>query len=202
MPPLDAGRVVEDLAHIGRLVVALQDFVAGAVEFAGEPQHAGHQFHRAFDFGVADFGRLEKVGIEQRPQHRADVVVVIEVGLRQDFDGLGVAGRGVGPFRHRRFVGDKEAVEVAGDEPGGGGLLADDIDDVAAVPVAGFAQESLFAVVVVLGVKLEVPRNAAIGPVGIALGTQFHIPAVGDGPAGESAGAFLDILLGVVAHAH
>ena len=68
---------------------------------------------------------------------------------------------------------------MAGDEAGGGRLLDDDVDDVLAVEVAGFAEEGLVALVVVFRVIDELGGVAAIGLAG---------DVVGDGPAGEGPG--------------
>ena len=114
----------------------------------------------------------------------------------------GSGRRGVRPLGHRRLVGHEEAVQVAGDEAGGGRLLADNIYYVVPVEVAPLAQELLFAVIVVFGVELEVPGDAAIGPVRIPLRAQLHILQVGDGPAGKGASALLDILLGIISDSH
>ena len=54
---------------------------------------------------------------------------------------------------------------MAGDEPGGGGLLAYDAYNVVAVKIAGLTQERLLAVVMVGVVKLEEPVVAAEAPV-------------------------------------
>ena len=169
MPSFDAGRVVEHLTHVRRLVVAVHDFIARPVELAGQPQHSGHQLGGALDLGVADVLRLEEFGVEQHPQHGADIVFAIEVGLDQGLDGLGVARLGVWPLRYRRLIGHEETVYVPGNEPGGGRLLADNIDDVLSVEVARLAEEGLLAVVVVIGMKLEVPRDSSVGPVGVPL---------------------------------
>jgi hypothetical protein len=44
------------------------------------------------------------------------------------------------------------------EEPGRGRLLADDIDDIFAVEIAGMAQEGLFAFIVVVGIIPELSR--------------------------------------------
>jgi hypothetical protein len=42
------------------------------------------------------------------------------------------------PGRHLWLISNEEVVQVTRDEPGGGWLLGDDVDDVLAIPVAGF----------------------------------------------------------------
>ena len=156
-------------------------------EILDQAHGAGDGFGGAFDFGEA--GVFEEVGVEHRPQHGGNVVVGLEVGVLEHFDGFGVAGRGFLPGGDLGFVGDEEVVEVAGDEAGGGGLAGDDVDDFLAAEIAGFAEEGFFAVVVVVGVEDELGFVAAIGVAG---------DGVGDGPAGEGAGAFFYVILGVV----
>ena len=115
---------------------------------------------------------------------------------------LGSRGWRVRPLRDGFFVADEEVVEVTGDEASGGGLLADDADNVVAVEVAGFAEEALFAVVVVGVTEVEVPGDAAVGPDGVFGGAYCHVLGVAERPAGEGAGGFFDVILGVVADAH
>ena len=88
---------------------------------------------------------------------------------------------------HLRLVGNEVVVHVAGEEASGSRLFADDANDVVAVPVSGLAQEGLFAVVVVSGVEAEDPGAAAMGEGRVGRG---HVPA------GEGAGADLDVVLG------
>ena len=61
------------------------------------------------------------------------------------------------------IVSDEKVVEVAGDEPGGGRLLDDDIDDVFAVEVAGMAQECLLFFIMVIWNIPKTPRQLAEG---------------------------------------
>ncbi len=58
---------------------------------------------------------------------------------------------------------------MPGDEARGGFLLTDTVDNVVAVQLAGLAQEDFFPIIVVVRAVLEMPRNAAIRPVGIPL---------------------------------
>ena len=81
---------------------------------------------------------------------------------------------------------------MAGDEAGGGLLAGDYFNDVVAIEVAGLAQEGLLVVVVVVGVVDEVGLVASVG---------IARHGVGDGPASEGAGGFLDVVLGVVGFA-
>src|SRR5439155_11583413 len=67
------------------------------------------------------------------------------------------------PGRHRHFVGDEEVVQVPGEESSGGGLLADEVDNILAVPATGLTQEGLLTVIVVRRVIAELPLAAAVG---------------------------------------
>jgi hypothetical protein len=88
--------------------------------------------------------------------------------------------------------GDEEVVQVAGDEGGGGRMLADDVNHVLAVEVAHFAQESLFCIVMVVRAVNELPVVAANGAA-----RQLGL----DRPAGKGPGDFPHVYVGVVAHA-
>ena len=63
-------------------------------------------------------------------------------------------------------------------------------------------RNSFSPVVVVLGAVLEVPGDTAVGPDRVAQAPQRHVLCVPERPTGEGAGALLDVLLGVAAHAH
>ena len=56
--------------------------------------------------------------------------------------------------------------------------------------------------VVVVRPVFEVPRDRAVGIEGVLAGAHGHVIGVAQGPAGERAGALLDVLLRVVADAH
>ena len=88
------------------------------------------------------------------------------------------------------------------DKVGGGWLAADDVHDVLAVEVARLTQECLFALVVVFGAVVEVPRNPAVGPIGVALRAQHHVLGIADSPAGKGARRLFDVVFAVAAHAH
>ena len=188
VPAFHRGRVHQVHAHI---LGFLAEFVHTGLDFppvvADHPQGAGHHFGGVLDLGVA--GVLEAGGIEQGAEHLGDVVAAVEVGLFQGDEGFLVLGRGLAPAGYGDFVGDEEVVHMAGDEAGGGGVLADQIQDMLAVPVAGLAEEGFFRFVVVGGVVAELPGAAAVGE-GRVGGR--------DVPAGEGAGAGFDIVLGVV----
>ena len=129
-------------------------------------------------------------------------MVAIEVGLGERVNGLGIARRRVRPRRHGRLVGDEEVVHVARYESPGRLLLADDPDYIFAVQVAGVSEEGLFAVVMIFGTVLEAPSEASIGPIGVAHRPQHHVLGVRQRPAGEGAGALLDVVFRVVAYSH
>ena len=82
------------------------------------------------------------------------------------------------------------------------GCLRDNLDDVLAVEVARLAQERLDSVVVVAGVVLEVPRDAAERRERVLVSLHPHVVDVAEGPARERAGGLLHVVLRVVAHAH
>ena len=191
MPAFHAGRVHQLLP----LPVALKSqggkAGAGDIVIPGQARRANHQFRRAFDMGKA--GLLKKVGIKQYPQDGLEVSPGIHIRLNQQVNGRRVVGRRDVPGRHLRLVGHKEVVEMAGQETGGVLLPDDDVNDVAAVEVAGMAQETLFPIVVVVGPELETPVETAQG-LARRLG--------GNRPAGKGPGGFLDVLLGIMPHAH
>ena len=187
MPALHRGGVEQILAHIADLQGRIVDARLGGVEIADQAQGAADHFAGIFDLGEA--GVLEAVGIEQHPQHGADFVAGAEVFRLQLLNQFRIPRRRVLPSRHLRLVGHKEVVEVAGDEAGGGRLLADDADHILAVPVAGFAQEGLVLLDMVEAVVEEAVGIAAIGIAG---------DGVGDGPAGKSLGAGFHIVLAIV----
>ena len=64
------------------------------------------------------------------------------------------------------------------------------------------SEECLFALVVVVGIVLEVPGNSAVWPDGVALGAERHVFGVAERPSGKGAGRLFDVVFGVVAHAH
>ena len=75
----------------------------------------------------------------------------------------------------------------------GRGMRQDDVYYVLAVEVSLMAEEVLLSLVVIVGTVLEVPVPASHVEPG-QLGSH--------GPAGERAGAFVDVFFGVVADAH
>ena len=194
VPAFHAGGLEDALAHIHSVAGHLVGAEGGLAVGAGHADGTDYQFHRALDAGEAGVGGFEVVGVEQGAQDGADFVAGGEVGRHHILDD----GFGGGGY----FVGGKELEEAGADEPGGGFLLDDDVDDVLAVEVAGVAEEGFFGVIVVVVAVVEVPVDAAVGPDGVAAGAGGHIFGVAEGPAGEGAGAFLDVVLGVVADAH
>ena len=194
MPAFDGGGLQEALAHIEHIVGDLFDAEGGGLVAASHADGADYQLHRAFDAGEAGVAGLEVGGVEQRPQHVFYAVAGLEIGFFHCGDGLMAFGGD--------FVGGEKLEQAGADEIGGGVLFGDDVDDVVAVEMAGFAQEGFFAVVVVLVAVIEMPGDASVGPDGVFLGADGHILGVAEGPAGESAGAFFDVVLGVVADAH
>ena len=126
------------------------------------------------------------------PQHRPHLELRIAEHADHLVDRLLVARRLDRPSRHLRLVGDEEVVQVPADEPAASRLLHDDVEDVLAVEPPLVAEEDLLAVVVVFRPILELPGEPAVG-CARDLGLE--------GPAGEGAGAFANIGLGVVAGA-
>src|SRR5262249_5920047 len=74
-------------------------------------------------------------------------------------------------------------------ERGGGGLLADDVDNVLAVPATGLTQEGLLTIIVVRRVITELPRAAAVGEGRVSRSVV---------PAGKRPGTGFDVVFGVV----
>ena len=187
VPTLDSGGVHQVHTHV---LGFLGDVEQAGLDFpvvSGQAQGAGHHFGGVLDLGVA--GVLEGLGIEQDFEHGLDVVAGLVVGLLQFFNEADVLGRGLPPGGDGHLVADEEVVEVSGDEPGGGRVLANQAKDVVAVPVPGLAQEGLFRIVVVGRVEAELPGTAAVRE-GRISGS--------DVPAGEGAGAGLDVVFGIV----
>ena len=91
------------------------------------------------------------------------------------------------------FVGHEEVVQVPRYEPEGGFLLDDDVDDVLAVVVSGVSEERLGSLVVVIGQVLEL---------GCVVAVWIERDRLGERPASERARGVLDVVLGVVVHAH
>src|SRR5262245_25065941 len=194
MPAFDRRRVQDLLPHMFHLVEYGFKARLGGSPIADQTHRADNRLYWALNPGKA--GVLESIGIEQDPQHGADVISGPEVLVFQPLDRLWVLGWGIHPRRHLRVGSDQVIVQMVGQEAGGGWLLIDDINNVLTVEIPGVAQESLFAVIVVSGVVNEFCGIAAVGLSG---------NAVGNGPSGKSPGAFLHILLGVVevaVHAH
>ena len=163
----------------------------GELKAAYQSQGARDHFGGALQASVP--GILEEVAVEQHPQDCRHVAAGVHKGVGQQIDGVLVLGRSDLPSRNLRLVRHEEVVKVAGNEGGGGGMFADDVDDVFAVEVARLAEESLLAVVVVFRQVLELPVVAAYGATG-QLGLK--------GPAGKGAGGFANVDLGVGADAH
>ena len=152
MPALHGGRIEGLLPHVRRPHDGLIDQVQGdhvgqvrvacQIEVAGQTAYSHDHLHRAFD--LREPRLLEEVGQQQGAHHRPDVVAGLEVDAGQGLNSILV-----GLVRH------EEVVQLRGDEPGGGGLTNDDVNDVLAVEPAPLAQEFLLPVVVVLGYVLE-----------------------------------------------
>ena len=90
---------------------------------------------------------LKASELNRTRQHGPNVVIGSEILVFQHLYGSWVPGWGVHPRRHLSLVGYEVVVKVAGEESGRGRLLADYINDVLAVEIAGAAQESLFFVI-------------------------------------------------------
>ena len=188
MPSLDAGGIVEALAHEHRLQGDVFPVGMRLGQRSGHPERAGHNLGRVED--VLIHGLLEEVGRENRPQNGLDFVVVLDEDLADCPDGLGVARRLNRPCGDLRLVLDEEVVEMARDEDVARGLPDDDVYDVETVELAGVPQVVLLGTVMVLGVELVVPQvGAPEEPVDLGV----------EGPAGEGAGGLVDVLFGVVA---
>ena len=191
VPAFHAGRVQQVLTHIARLPGQVADAGSGELGAAHQSQRTHNHFSGALQ--ASEPGLLEEFGVKQHPEHRANVVIRFDKSIGQKINGGLIAGRGYRPSRDLSLVGDEEIVEVAGDELGSCRLAANDVDDVFAVKCAGFAQESLFSVVVVLILIFKEPVSPADGAAR-KLGA--------DGPTGESPGTLPNVNLGIVANAH
>ena len=163
----------------------------GQAQLAGEAVRARDPLGGALDPLVAR--GLEEVGVEQLAHHGLNVAVGLEEHALQPPHGVGVARLLHAPGRDARLVGDEEVVEVPPDEAPGRGLLHDDVDDVLAVEAPGVAQEGLLRVVVQLFAVDEARGVAAV---------RVERQRLLEGPAGEGVGRRLDVVFGVVAHAH
>ena len=138
------------LAHVSTGISGSIRISRGQGKAASHSEGADNHLHGTLDSGETRRRRLEKIGIEQGSQHGRDAGVRSEVCLAHGVDGVRISGWCVGPLGHRWLICDEVVVEVAGDEAGGSGLLADDVDHIFAVEVAGLAQECLIAVVVIV----------------------------------------------------
>ena len=161
---------------------------------ADQPHRANHDLNGALHPCVPNAFVLKEVGVEQHPQHRPDVVVGLQVGICQDVDCRRVPGRCGLPSRYLYLVGYEEIVKMAGDEPGGGRLPGNDVDNIVPVKPSSLAQEHLLAVIVVFWVVLELEGVALVGNKRIHSGRQ--------GPTGKGPSRHLDVILRVVAHSH
>ena len=159
---------------------------------------ADNDLRRALHLGVMHRFRLEEIGSKQGLQHGFDLVSRVEVGFLQCIDGCQVSRLGLAPGWHGRLVGHEEVVHLPGDEPGSSRLLTDDIDDVFAVPGAGFTEKCLILVVVVRRIVAEFEWSPPVREDRDG-GSQV--------PAGKSPCAGLHVVLGVIefpvfAHPH
>ncbi len=82
----------------------------------------------------------------------------------QLINGLRIAGRHLCPIGNLNLIGHEERVQMPRDEAGSGGLLANNVDDILAIKPPALPQKHLLAIVVVIGLILELPIQAAIGP--------------------------------------
>ena len=142
-------------------------------------QARGHGAHRAereldrtLDALAKGMGGEEVFRREHGAEQGGEVVIVLPQLLTERFQ------QGVGSVL---VLADERAVQLADEEAGARLLLEQNIDHVAAVPVAGAAKDGLRPLVVKAFVEL----------------VAFAVSV----PAGESAGGFADVLLGVIADA-
>ena len=153
----------------------------------GEVLNGAHdprnELGRALDLGVVRMLGLEEVRHEQRPHDGPNVVVRVDVDLRQLVD-----------RRLVRRVRHEVRVQAHRDELSRARLTHDDVDDVRTVEVAALTQEHLLAVVVQIGPELEFPVEPAI--------RLRRRNRVLERPTRECARAVLDVVLGVIADAH
>ena len=127
---------------------------------------------------------------------------VLEVRLTKQVYRLWVTGRLVRPLRDRKLIGDKEVIQMPGEECSRRRLLTDNPDGVFAIPVSGLSEDGLLAVIVVVGVKFKLPGHVPVRPSGVVSHLDGHVVRINYAPTCEGPGSLLDIFLGVVANAH
>src|SRR6266540_4054811 len=123
-------------------------------------------------------------------------------GVHQNGDGLWITRWHRWPGWHLGLIGDEEVVQVAGDEPGGGGLTAYNVDNLLTVERPGVPQEGFSAIVMVVMAIHKLPVQAPIGPYRIARHARHVQGGIADRPAGESTRALAHITLSIVPHPH
>ena len=190
MPAFHRGWVHQIHAHeLGLFRDVEQTRLDFTAVIARHAQDADDHFRRILDLGKTHRCGLEEIRGEQGAQHGVDLIAGVEVRLLQDVNGFHILGRRQAPGRHRHFVGDEEVVQVPGEEPRGGGLFADEVDNILAVPATGLTQEGLLTLVVVRRVIAELPRAAAVGEGRVSWGIV---------PASKRPGARFNVVFGVV----
>ena len=185
MPALYRRRVQQRLSHKARKVGCGKNAHIRSRNAAAQPHSACDQLCRALHSRILSL--LEEVGVEQHAQHVANLMVAIEIRLRQHIYRVRVARRGVRPLRHRLLVRNEEVVQVAGNEARRRRLAADDSHYVIAVEVARLTEEVLLAVVVVPIAEVEMPRDSAVRPDGVLGRAHRHVLRVAQRPARERA---------------
>ena len=148
VPPFHGGRVHEPLSHRGSGAGEIELVGMGEAMRAEDLRRPGDQLHGTLH--APETGLFEEFGVEERAEDSSYVAVGLDEGFTQGIDGIRVLRRDGVPSGDLNFVGDEEIVEESRDEPGGGGLLDDDVNNVLAVQVAGVAEVGLYAVVVVV----------------------------------------------------
>src|SRR5262245_32585619 len=89
-------------------------------------------------------------------------------GVHQSGNGLWIARWHRWPGWDLGLIGDEEVIQVSGDEPGGSGLTANNVDDLLPVEGPGVPQEGFSTIIMVIMAIHKLPVQAPVGPHRIA----------------------------------
>ena len=194
MPAFHGRRLQQALSHEEALVCQLVNAQRRGTVAAGLPDGTHEKFHWTLHPRIACLFRREIIRQEQRPQDGANFVAGVEVRLHHGLDHLLTVAV--------HLIGGEELEQPGANETSRCLLTGDNANDVLTVEIARLTQERLLAIVVVPVAELEVPGDTAVGPDRILAGAHRHVLGIPQRPAGEGAGALLDVVFRVVADAH